>query len=90
MDSSDDDNDFNDDFFEDLRLHNTDSQQRKPQILCELPEVAQKFAVCELQPNSDGTAEIFPPVNGKQPFKEFLRDHKKECDEEIPCKIDLK
>lgn len=78
MDSSDDDdNDFNDEFFEDLRLHNTnDSKLRKPQILGELPDVAQKYAACELSPALDESPEISQPVNSKhQTFKEFLHDH---------------
>jgi hypothetical protein len=52
--------------------------------VAELPDVAQKYAKCELQPEISQTGEI------NQQFKEFLRDHKKECNEEIPCKIDLK
>ena len=52
MDSSDEDNDFNEEFFDDLRLHN-EADHMRPQIVGELPEVAQKYAVCELQPSLD-------------------------------------
>jgi hypothetical protein len=58
--------------------------------VAELPEVAQKYALCELQPCLENIPETSLTDEKNQQFKEFLRDHKKECDEEIPCKIDLK
>ena len=48
MDSSDDENEFNDEFFDDLRLRSNEVDKRKNQILAELPQVGQKYAVCEL------------------------------------------
>ena len=90
MDSSDDENDFNDQFFDDLRLNNNVVDQRKLQVEVELPEVAQKYAICEFQPSSNNIIETSQADEKNQQFKDFLRDHKKECSEEIPCKIDLK
>ena len=48
MDSSDDENEFNDEFFDDLRLRSNEVDSRKPQISAELPELGQKYAVYEL------------------------------------------
>ena len=90
MDSSDDENDFNDEFFDDLHLNNNEVDQRKLQVEVELPEVAQKYAICEFQPSSNNIIETSQADEKNQQFKDFLRDHKKECSEEIPCKIDLK
>ena len=90
MDSSDDENEFNDEFFDDLRLRSNEVDQRKNQILVELPEVGQKYAVCELNSCLENIPETSNAEDKNQEYKEFLRDHKKECNEEIPCKIDLK
>ena len=57
MDSSDDENEFNDEFFDDLRLHSNEVDQRKPQIPAELPEVGQKYAICELNSCLDNIPE---------------------------------
>ena len=76
MDSSDDENDFNEEFFDDLRLNNNEVDQKKLQVESELPEVAQIYANCELQPSSDNIIETSLADEKNQQFKEFLRDHK--------------
>jgi hypothetical protein len=57
MDSSDDENEFNDEFFDDLRLRSNEVDSRKTQILAELPEVGQKYAICEQNSCSDNIPE---------------------------------
>ena len=79
MDSSDDENEFNDEFFDDLRLRSNEVEQRKTQILVELPEVGQKYAVWKLNSCLDNIPATSNAENKNQEFKEFLRDHKKEC-----------
>jgi hypothetical protein len=90
MDSSDDENEFNDEFFNNLRVHSIEVDKRKPQISAELPEVGQKYAIYELNSCSDNIPQTSNAEDKDQQYKEFLRDHKKECNKEIPCKIDLK